>query len=168
MIKVSTGTIPDITELKDAINKKWNINSAPDNASIPRMYVQDVGNNVPTTTISQPEQNVKQEVAPLPTAVTQVQELPVVNNESVSNERALIKTDERIASEQRLKSELEDEALIGDGYTSIFTKLKTQLENTGGMVKGTTAFGDIYYIQKKSSSCSRRKRPLVCKRWLGL
>ena len=65
MIKVSTGTIPYIKELRDAINKKWNIDSYPDDASIPRMYVQDVPNNVPTTTIPQPEQSVN--LQPLPT-----------------------------------------------------------------------------------------------------
>lgn len=52
MIKVSTGTIPDIPELRDAINKKWNIDSAPDD-SVPRMYVQDVKNYVPESTIPQ-------------------------------------------------------------------------------------------------------------------
>ncbi len=49
---VSTGTIPDIPELRDAINKKWNIDSAPDD-SVPRMYVQDVKNYVPEHTIPQ-------------------------------------------------------------------------------------------------------------------
>lgn len=53
MIKVPTGTIPDIKGLKEAINKKWNINHSPDDASIPRMYVQDVPNNVPTSNIPQ-------------------------------------------------------------------------------------------------------------------
>ena len=53
MIKVPTGTIPNIKELKDAINKKWNIDSYPNDASIPRMYVQDVPNNVPTFNIPQ-------------------------------------------------------------------------------------------------------------------
>ncbi|MDO4541500.1 MAG: hypothetical protein Q4C00_01540, partial [Bacillota bacterium] len=40
MIKVPTGTIPDIKSIKDAINKKWNIPSSPDDTSIPRVYVQ--------------------------------------------------------------------------------------------------------------------------------
>ena len=53
MIKVPTGTIPNIKELKDAINKKWNIDSYPNDASIPRMYVQDVPNNVPTSNVPQ-------------------------------------------------------------------------------------------------------------------
>ena len=41
------------------VNKKWNIDSYPDDASIPRMYVQDVPNNVPATTIPQIMINVK-------------------------------------------------------------------------------------------------------------
>ena len=43
---------------KTEIALKRNINSAPDDVSIPRMYVQDVGNNVPATTISQITTNV--------------------------------------------------------------------------------------------------------------
>lgn len=54
MIKVATGTIPNIAGLKDAINKKWNISSAPDDSRIPRMYVQDVwSDNVPNNNIPQ-------------------------------------------------------------------------------------------------------------------
>lgn len=59
MIKVQTGTIPDIKELREAINKKWNMNHSPDDASIPRMYVQDVPNHVPANTIPQPLPEVK-------------------------------------------------------------------------------------------------------------
>ncbi len=54
MIKVPTGTIPDIQGLKDAINKKWNIDSVPYDSKIPQMYVQDVENNyVPDNNIPQ-------------------------------------------------------------------------------------------------------------------
>ena len=54
MIKVATGTIPDIAGLKDAINKKWNIDSVPYDLKTPQMYVQDVENNyVPNNRISQ-------------------------------------------------------------------------------------------------------------------
>jgi len=54
MIKVSTGTIPDVPGLKEAINKKWNIDSAPNDSNVPRMYVQDVKNsNVPTNIVAQ-------------------------------------------------------------------------------------------------------------------
>ncbi len=59
MIKVSTGTIPDIPGLKDAINKKWNIDSALNDSKVPQMYVQDVWNNdVHTDNVSQKAENV--------------------------------------------------------------------------------------------------------------
>ncbi len=53
MIKTSTGTIPKIEGLYDAIDKKWGISTAPDKSNLPRMYVQDVWNNAPTDTIPQ-------------------------------------------------------------------------------------------------------------------
>ena len=63
MIKVPTGTIPNIKGLKDAINKKWNMNPASNDSSVPRMYVQDVKNNhVPNTMLSQDEIGVKSSV----------------------------------------------------------------------------------------------------------
>ena len=99
MIKVPTGTIPDIKGLKEAINKKWNINHSPDDASIPRMYVQDVPNNVPTSNIpqtppivnSQNEKIIKKDV-PLPiapqndnTVQNTPQPLPVAEQENSKN-----------------------------------------------------------------------------------
>ncbi len=41
MIKISTGTIPNLNGLKEAIEKKWGSLSAPDE-HVPRMYVHDV------------------------------------------------------------------------------------------------------------------------------
>ena len=51
MIKVDTGTIPDIKGLKNAINKKWNTSPLQMN-QIPRMYVHDVRKSVLTNSIS--------------------------------------------------------------------------------------------------------------------
>ena len=62
MIKVATDTIPNIKGLKDAINKKWNIDSVPNDSKIPQMYVQDVENNyVPTDNIPQKADTVNKE-----------------------------------------------------------------------------------------------------------
>ena len=52
MIKVATGTIPDIKELKSAIDKKWSSSPLQMN-NIPRMYVQDVKETAPVSIISQ-------------------------------------------------------------------------------------------------------------------
>ena len=52
MIKVATGTIPDIKELKSAIDKKWSSSPLQMN-NIPRMYVQDVKETAPVRIISQ-------------------------------------------------------------------------------------------------------------------
>ena len=46
MIKVPTGTVPDIRGLIEAINKKWSAYSRQMN-KIPRMYVQDVSHAAP-------------------------------------------------------------------------------------------------------------------------
>jgi CRISPR/Cas system CMR-associated protein Cmr5 small subunit len=46
MIKVPTGTVPDIRGLSEAINKKWSAYSRQMN-KIPRMYVQDVSHTAP-------------------------------------------------------------------------------------------------------------------------
>lgn len=48
-----TGTIPDMPGLQDAINKKWNLNSHPNNAAdaVPRVYVQDAENKIPAPII---------------------------------------------------------------------------------------------------------------------
>ncbi len=60
MIKVSTGTIPDIKGLRDAINKKWSTSSSPNDKNIPRMYVPDVWkSHAPTNNIQQSEEIVK-------------------------------------------------------------------------------------------------------------
>ena len=58
MIKTETGTIPDIKELKDAINKKWNSSSLGMN-NIPPMYVQDVKETVHIDSISENGTDVK-------------------------------------------------------------------------------------------------------------
>ncbi len=58
MIKVPTGTIPNIKTLKEAINKKWNTDSAPNGENTPRMYVQDAWNDVPTDRIAESEENI--------------------------------------------------------------------------------------------------------------
>ncbi len=63
MIKTSTGTIPKIDGLYDAIDKKWGISSAPDKSTLPRMYVQDVWSNAPTDTITQSETVVNQDAS---------------------------------------------------------------------------------------------------------
>ena len=60
MVKVSTGTIPSLPGLRNAINKKWNLDSPPDDAAVavPRMYVQDVQNQVPNASIASKEKPV--------------------------------------------------------------------------------------------------------------
>lgn len=50
---------------KCVLNKKWNINSAPNDASIPRMYVQDVPNNVPITNVPQTPPDINTDVVEL-------------------------------------------------------------------------------------------------------
>ena len=84
MIKVATGTIPNITGLKDAINKKWNIDSVPNDPRIPRMYVQDVGNNyVPNNNIPQPNDVVKNGYMPNNFSGTEVSSMPVKTSGNV-------------------------------------------------------------------------------------
>ena len=60
MIKVATGTIPDIKELKDAINKKWNTAvSSPMDSKIPQMYVQDAWSvSIPSNDIINKNNNI--------------------------------------------------------------------------------------------------------------
>jgi N12 class adenine-specific DNA methylase len=55
MIKVPTGTVPDIRGLSEAINKKWSAYSRQMN-KIPRMYVQDASHTAPFVN-SIPENN---------------------------------------------------------------------------------------------------------------
>ena len=108
MIKVPTGTIPDIRELQEAINKKWSAYSRQMN-KIPRMYVQDVSHTAPFAN-SIPENNgvnnvesvnnlqnkaasaaVKTDVEPEVTAKTDVQAEP----EGKAEARPEVKTEER-------------------------------------------------------------------------
>lgn len=58
MIKTSTGTIPDIQGLKEAIIKKRSAFPAPDDAAkaVPRMYAHDVKENASSQTIPQNQQ----------------------------------------------------------------------------------------------------------------
>lgn len=58
MIKVSTGTIPDVPGLPEAINKKWGPISSP-NDKVPRMYVQDVWSKPTNTSVPSKQQSVK-------------------------------------------------------------------------------------------------------------
>lgn len=62
MIKTSTGTIPDIQGLKEAIIKKRSAFPAPDDAAkaVPRMYAHDVKENASNQTIpqNQPKGNI--------------------------------------------------------------------------------------------------------------
>ena len=55
MIKVSTGTIPDIAGLKDAIENKWGPLHTTDDAAkaVPSMYVQDVRKRSPDSSVAQ-------------------------------------------------------------------------------------------------------------------
>ena len=108
MIKVPTGTIPDIRELQEAINKKWSAYSRQMN-KIPRMYVQDVSHTAPFAN-SIPKNNgvnnvesvnnlqnkaasaaVKTDSAPEETGKTDVQAKP----EGKAEARPEVKTEER-------------------------------------------------------------------------
>ena len=61
MIKIPTGTIPDIAGLKEAINQKWSNVTTPDDSKIPQIYaLSEPDNNAPTETISRKENEVKQ------------------------------------------------------------------------------------------------------------
>lgn len=40
--------------------QKWNINSAPNDRSVPRMYVQDVKNHVPNSNIPKSQSSFKE------------------------------------------------------------------------------------------------------------
>ena len=65
MIKVSTGTIPDIAGLKEAIEKKWgSLHTADDAAkAVPRMYVQDVRKQSPDSSVAQRAGTVNEDSA---------------------------------------------------------------------------------------------------------
>lgn len=65
MIKVSTGTIPDIAGLKEAIEKKWgSLHTADDAAkAVPRMYVQDVRKQSPDSSVAQRAGTVNEDPA---------------------------------------------------------------------------------------------------------
>ena len=57
--------VPICKGLKDAINKKWNIDSVPNDSKIPQMYVQDVKNNyVLTDNIPQSTDDVNTKAEP--------------------------------------------------------------------------------------------------------
>lgn len=60
IIKTSTGTIPDIEGLAQAVEAKRNTNPAPDKAAaaVPRMYVQDVKGSASIDNIPQSPENI--------------------------------------------------------------------------------------------------------------
>jgi N12 class adenine-specific DNA methylase len=108
MIKVPTGTVPDVRGLSEAINKKWSAYSRQMN-KIPRMYVQDASHTAPFAN-SIPENNgvnnvenvnnlqnkaalaaIKTDAAPEVTGKTDVQAKP----EGKAEARPEVKTEER-------------------------------------------------------------------------
>lgn len=101
MIKTSTGTIPTIEGLKEAINKR-NTYSPPDgNISTPRMYVQDARNShVPNNNILQGAENINEQLTD--TAV----------NENTKGTFDIVKETKKIREEQEAKKIKETENMM--------------------------------------------------------
>jgi len=136
MIKVPTGTIPDIKGIKDAINKKWNIVASPNDKNIPRMYVQDVwSHNVPEDSITNPTEFVKE-------------------NYSTANNNRIEMTEDELINLYNEKQELQKKYEKAEKDILLSDKDKYYLE---GLVRGTITEAEIPFQSHKLLLTSGKK-----------
>ena len=139
MIKVPTGTVPDIRGLSEAINKKWSAYSRQMN-KIPRMYVQDASHTAPFIN-SIPKNNgvnnaedvnnlqnraasaaIKTDAAPEVTGKTDVQAEPEVESKA--------KTASEPKAKPEVKTEIQAEAKPEE-IPKVDTEAKVQAKQEG-------------------------------------
>ena len=141
MIKVPTGTVPDIRGLSEAINKKWSAYSRQMN-KIPRMYVQDASHTAPFVN-SIPENNgvnnaenvnnlqnkansaaVKTDVEPEVTAKTDVQAKSKAKTEAKPEETPKADAEVMVQAKPEVESEIKTEV-----EAEIKAKTKPEVES---------------------------------------
>ncbi len=145
MIKVSTGTIPDIKGIKEAINKKWGSDSSPNDSekAIPRVYVRDVWNESSfVNSLSREEQIVNRDSSPKSDTEESIfdADVPMLHIDGSVRTYAEYKAEQDAAAQAENSTtagEAQDQKIIDDATDVIYGKKKSMPNGVDVKVSAT-------------------------------